>query len=90
LEGLTGLVEKLEEFLSAESEVAGLQKRLSTLDEASQEQLKFLADVSIQPPLSEAGLDEDFREVHRNVANIESAHQSATLKQKLDLKVPIT
>ena len=89
LEGLDGVVEKLEEFLSAESDVTSLQQRITSLDSASLEQSKFLNEVSVQPPILEEGLDEDFREVHRNVANIESSHQSATLKQRLDLKVRV-
>lgn len=86
METVDGVVDQLEGFVAVEEEVKELQDRIESLGAAIQEQGKFLVEVAIEPHVLQEGLDEDFREVHRNVANIESAHLSATLKQQLDLK----
>jgi len=86
METVDGVVDQLEGFVAVEEEVKELQARIDSLGAAIQDQGKFLVEVAIEPPVLQEGLDEDFREVHRNVADIESAHLSATLKQQLDLK----
>lgn len=86
MEAVDGVVDQLEGFVAVEEEAKSLQERIHRLNAAIQEQGKFLVEVAIEPPILHEGLDEDFREVHRNVANIEAAHLSATLKQRLDLK----